>query len=138
MTKLLFVQASPRGADSKSIRIAETYLDALHAANPHLGRRHRQEPHHNVGDGGKEGGLGMVQTERRSYRIDEGADRDKRWPKIDPDQHNTDQSCHEGQAGRWPAGAWSIDDFMRRHLRLLRSNPISTEIICGPDRVGRR
>ena len=36
MTKLLFVQASPRGADSKSIRIAETYLDALHAENPHL------------------------------------------------------------------------------------------------------
>jgi FMN-dependent NADH-azoreductase len=36
MTKLLFVQASPRGADSKSIRIAETYLDALHAENRHL------------------------------------------------------------------------------------------------------
>jgi FMN-dependent NADH-azoreductase len=36
MTKLLFVQASPRGADSNSIRIAETYLDALHAENPHL------------------------------------------------------------------------------------------------------
>jgi FMN-dependent NADH-azoreductase len=36
LTKLLFVQASPRGADSKSIRIAETYLDALHAENPHL------------------------------------------------------------------------------------------------------
>lgn len=36
MTKLLFVQASPRGHESKSIQIAETYLDALRAGNPDL------------------------------------------------------------------------------------------------------
>ena len=34
MTKLLFIQASPRGAESKSIQIAETYLDALRVDNP--------------------------------------------------------------------------------------------------------
>lgn len=33
MTKLLFIQASPRGTDSKSIEIAEVYLDALRAEN---------------------------------------------------------------------------------------------------------
>ena len=36
MTKLLFVQASPRDAESKSIQIAETYLATLRAANPDL------------------------------------------------------------------------------------------------------
>jgi len=33
MTKLLFVRASPRGADSKSIQISQTYLDALRVEN---------------------------------------------------------------------------------------------------------
>ncbi len=36
MTKLLFVEASPRGQDSKSIQIAGTYLAALRANNPDL------------------------------------------------------------------------------------------------------
>jgi FMN-dependent NADH-azoreductase len=36
MTRLLFIQASPRGPESKSIQIAETYLDALRAGNPDL------------------------------------------------------------------------------------------------------
>jgi FMN-dependent NADH-azoreductase len=36
MTKLLFVQASPRGGQSKSIQVAEAYLDALRTANPGL------------------------------------------------------------------------------------------------------
>jgi len=36
MTKLLFIQASPRGAVSKSIKIAETYLARLAAHNPDL------------------------------------------------------------------------------------------------------
>jgi FMN-dependent NADH-azoreductase len=36
MTKLLFVQASPRKAHSKSIQIASTYLAALCANNPDL------------------------------------------------------------------------------------------------------
>lgn len=36
MTKLLFVQASPRGDQSKSIQIAEAYLARLRANNPHL------------------------------------------------------------------------------------------------------
>lgn len=36
MTKLLFVQASPRGAESKSIEIAKAYLGALVANNPDL------------------------------------------------------------------------------------------------------
>lgn len=36
MTKLLFVPASPRGAESKSFQIAQTYLDALRAGNPAL------------------------------------------------------------------------------------------------------
>jgi FMN-dependent NADH-azoreductase len=36
MAKLLFVQASPRKADSKSIQIAATYLTALRANNPDL------------------------------------------------------------------------------------------------------
>ncbi len=36
MTKLLFVQASPRGAESQSIQIAETYLGALRGDNPDL------------------------------------------------------------------------------------------------------
>jgi FMN-dependent NADH-azoreductase len=36
MTKLLFVQASPRGAESKSIQIAETYLGVLRGNNPDL------------------------------------------------------------------------------------------------------
>lgn len=36
MTKLLFVQASPRGTDSRSVQIAETYLTALRADNPRL------------------------------------------------------------------------------------------------------
>jgi len=36
MTKLLFIQASPRGDQSKSIQVAQTYLDALKAMNPAL------------------------------------------------------------------------------------------------------
>lgn len=36
MTTLLFVQASPRGERSKSIQVAQTYLDALKATNPAL------------------------------------------------------------------------------------------------------
>lgn len=36
MTKLLFIQASPRGEQSKSIQVAKTYLDALKATNPAL------------------------------------------------------------------------------------------------------
>ena len=36
MTKLLFVHASPRKADSKAIQIAETYLESLHSNNPGL------------------------------------------------------------------------------------------------------
>jgi FMN-dependent NADH-azoreductase len=36
MTKLLFIQASPRKTDSKSIQIAETYLAALRGSNPDL------------------------------------------------------------------------------------------------------
>ena len=36
MTKLMFVQASPRSAESKSIEIAQVYLDTLCAKNPDL------------------------------------------------------------------------------------------------------
>ena len=36
MTKLLFIQASPRGEQSTSIQVAQTYLDALKATNPAL------------------------------------------------------------------------------------------------------
>ncbi len=36
MTKLLFIQASPRKADSKSIQIATAYLGTLRAQNPDL------------------------------------------------------------------------------------------------------
>ena len=36
MTKLLFIQASPRGEQSKSIQVAQTYLDALKATIPAL------------------------------------------------------------------------------------------------------
>ncbi|GAN76305.1 FMN-dependent NADH-azoreductase [Acidisphaera rubrifaciens] len=36
MTKLLFIQASPRGEQSKSIQVAQAYLDALKAAKPAL------------------------------------------------------------------------------------------------------
>lgn len=36
MTKMLFVAASPRGAESKSFQIAETYLAALRQNNPNL------------------------------------------------------------------------------------------------------
>jgi FMN-dependent NADH-azoreductase len=36
MTTLLFIQASPRGEQSKSIQLAQTYLDALKATNPAL------------------------------------------------------------------------------------------------------
>ena len=36
MTKLLFIQASPRSEQSKSIQVAQTYLDVLKATNPTL------------------------------------------------------------------------------------------------------
>ncbi|OBA92452.1 hypothetical protein A5642_09410 [Mycolicibacterium mucogenicum] len=36
MTKLLYLQASPRKSDSKSSQIATAYLNALTAANPDL------------------------------------------------------------------------------------------------------
>ena len=36
MTTLLFIQASPRGEQSQSIQLAQTYLDALKATNPAL------------------------------------------------------------------------------------------------------
>ena len=36
MTKLLFIQASPRGAQSKSTQVAEAYLEALQTATPAL------------------------------------------------------------------------------------------------------
>jgi FMN-dependent NADH-azoreductase len=36
MTKLLFIQASPRDEQSKSIQVAQTYLDVLKATNPAL------------------------------------------------------------------------------------------------------
>jgi len=36
MTKLLFVQSSPRKSDSKSIQIAESYLGALRSNNPDI------------------------------------------------------------------------------------------------------
>jgi FMN-dependent NADH-azoreductase len=36
MAKLLYIQASPRRADSKSIQIADAYLDALRTNNPDL------------------------------------------------------------------------------------------------------
>lgn len=36
MTKLLFIQASPRGGQSKSIQVAQSYLDAVKATNPTL------------------------------------------------------------------------------------------------------
>lgn len=36
MTKLLFIQASPRGDQSMSIQVAQTYLDALKATKPAL------------------------------------------------------------------------------------------------------
>lgn len=36
MTKLLFIQASPRGEQSTSIQVAQTYLDVLKATNPTL------------------------------------------------------------------------------------------------------
>lgn len=36
MSNLLFLQASPRGSQSKSIQIAETYLSALREQNPDL------------------------------------------------------------------------------------------------------
>jgi FMN-dependent NADH-azoreductase len=36
LTTLLFLQASPRKADSQSIRLARAYLDALQADNPDL------------------------------------------------------------------------------------------------------
>jgi FMN-dependent NADH-azoreductase len=36
MTRLLFIQASPRGSASKSIAIAERYLEALRAKHPGL------------------------------------------------------------------------------------------------------
>jgi FMN-dependent NADH-azoreductase len=36
MTKLLFIQASPRGEQSKSTQIAQAYLDALKEKNPAL------------------------------------------------------------------------------------------------------
>ncbi len=34
MTKILFIQASPRGKESHSIQLAQIYLDALRATNP--------------------------------------------------------------------------------------------------------
>jgi FMN-dependent NADH-azoreductase len=36
MTNLLYVQASPRGEESKSAQVAEAYLAALREANPDL------------------------------------------------------------------------------------------------------
>ncbi len=36
MTKLLYVQASPRGVESKSAQVADAYLAALRQANPNL------------------------------------------------------------------------------------------------------
>ena len=36
MTKLMFLQASPRSTESKSIEIAQAYLDTLCAKNPDL------------------------------------------------------------------------------------------------------
>src|ERR1700677_3630887 len=36
MTKLLFIKASPRGAQSKSTQVAEAYLKALQVATPAL------------------------------------------------------------------------------------------------------
>jgi FMN-dependent NADH-azoreductase len=36
MTKLLFIKASPRGEQSRSILVAKTYLDALKTTNPAL------------------------------------------------------------------------------------------------------
>ena len=36
MTKLLFIQASPRGAQAKSTQVAEAYLEALQTATPAL------------------------------------------------------------------------------------------------------
>ena len=36
MTKLMFLQASPRSTESKSIEIAQVYLDTLCAKNPDL------------------------------------------------------------------------------------------------------
>jgi FMN-dependent NADH-azoreductase len=36
MTRLLFIQASPRGGASKSIAVAEAYLDAAKSADPSL------------------------------------------------------------------------------------------------------
>ncbi|HVI88960.1 MAG TPA: NAD(P)H-dependent oxidoreductase [Dongiaceae bacterium] len=36
MTKLLFLKASPRGPESKSVQVAETYLAALRASNAGL------------------------------------------------------------------------------------------------------
>jgi len=36
MTKLLYIQASPRGEESKSAQVAEAYLAALRATNPDL------------------------------------------------------------------------------------------------------
>lgn len=36
MTRLLFIQASPRSGQSKSIQVAEAYLAVLRAANPEL------------------------------------------------------------------------------------------------------
>jgi FMN-dependent NADH-azoreductase len=36
MTKLLFLKASPRGAASRSVAVAQSYLDALRAAEPDL------------------------------------------------------------------------------------------------------
>lgn len=36
MTKLLFIQASPRGEQSKSIQVAQAYLDSLRAISPTL------------------------------------------------------------------------------------------------------